>query len=80
MRESITAKQAEAWIPSLDDVVGNYSLLNHFQGCLSHAPEGDANMMVTGVPGTCKTNLIIAYLRLRLNNPNLSRFRFVRSS
>ncbi len=67
----ITAKEAEAEIPRLEDQVGNDQIRDHFRRCLLNQPESDANVMIEGTPGTGKTVLEISHLRVRLNNPNL---------
>lgn len=67
----VTAKEAEAEIPRLDDQVGNDRIRDHFRRCLLRPPEADANVMIEGPPGTGKTVSEIAYLRVKLNNPNL---------
>lgn len=69
----ITAKEAEAYIPPLEEMVGNYDIRSHFEACLARPPESDANVLLTGLPGTGKTNLLISYLRVRLKNPDLCR-------
>lgn len=67
----ITAKQAEADIPPLERLTGNYSILGHFQRCQDRPPESDGNVLIEGLPGTGKTATILSYLRRRLNNPTL---------
>jgi hypothetical protein len=65
----INARQAEAYIPKIEEIVGNREARTYFLRRLSHDPEGDANVLLIGVPGTCKTNLILSYLRERFHNP-----------
>ena len=67
----ITAKEAEAEIPRLEDQVGNDEIRDYFRRCLQRPPEADANVLIEGQPGTGKTVTEISYLRVRLNNPNL---------
>lgn len=67
----ITAKEAEAEIPPLEDQVGNDLIRDHYRRCLLKPPESDANIMIEGPPGSGKTVSQISYLRRRLNNPDL---------
>src|SRR4051794_39797945 len=68
----ITQKQAETWIPPLAEMIGNYDLKEHLQGCLNHfRPGEDSNLLVEGPSGSGKTVALIAYLRERLEDPNL---------
>jgi hypothetical protein len=70
-RKLITAKEAEAEIPALENQVGNYKIIDHFRRSLLRPPEADGNVMIEGLPGSGKTVVIIGYLRVRLNNPDL---------
>ena len=72
----ITAREAEAYIPPLDQFVGNYQLVAKLVGWLKRPGENDGNLLVEGDPGTGKTTTIIAYLREQLRNPFFYRERF----
>jgi hypothetical protein len=65
----ITAREAEAYIPRLEDYVGNDEARNYLLSRLAHPPEGDANVLFTGVPGSAKTSMFHSYLRERFENP-----------
>ena len=65
----ITPRQAEAHIPRLEEFVGNDEARQYFLSRLSHPPESDGNVLLTGVPGTAKTCMLLSYLRERFENP-----------
>lgn len=65
----ISAKEAETQIPILDDIVGNDTIRSHFQARLKEPFSGDANVMIEGLPGTGKTNVVLSYLRQRFQDP-----------
>ncbi len=65
----ITAKQAEAYVPPLDQFIGCYALRDKLQNWLKRPVENDSNLLVEGPPGTGKTAIIIAYLREQFKNP-----------
>jgi Cdc6-like AAA superfamily ATPase len=66
----ISAKEAETQIPTLNDIVGNELIRSHFQARLKEPFAGDANVMIEGLPGTGKTNVVLSYLRQRFQDPN----------
>jgi hypothetical protein len=66
----ITPKEAETFIPPLDDMAGNHEIVGFLQRRRTQPFEGDPNMMIVGLPGTGKTVVLKSYLRERFNNPD----------
>src|SRR5260370_38764943 len=68
----ITAHQAAHYIPSFEEIVGNYKAKEFLVNCCQKTkPEDDANVLLLGPPGSCKTYIFIRYVRERLNDPTL---------
>lgn len=68
-RLKLTPKQIADYIPeSLDEIAGNYELIEYFRSRMSCPPEEDPSLMIVGDPGTGKTSSALAYLRLRLKD------------
>lgn len=68
----VTAKEAEIWIPNLEEMAGNDDVKNFLlQQEKEHPPEGDANVLIEGTPGTGKTAILLSYIRRRLMNPTM---------
>lgn len=71
-KQKLTAKQIADYIPeTLDDIAGNYELVEYLRERMSYPPEEDPSLMIIGDPGTGKTSAAIAYLRQRLKDPQL---------
>lgn len=68
-KEPISAHQAATEVPHLDEFVGDEEPRQHFREMLKNTIGGEANTLVMGPPGAGKTNLVLAYLRERFQNP-----------
>jgi hypothetical protein len=70
--KKITQKEAESYIPTIDEAVGESDFLAELRHRRSHQhPKEEANFLVLGETGTGKTKLLIGYLRERLNDPKV---------
>lgn len=69
----INARQAEAYIPPFDKIVGNKDLLCILNRRKIHPFNADSNLLVEGDPGDGKTATIQAYLADRFENPQMFR-------
>jgi predicted ATPase with chaperone activity len=69
----ITASEAEAFFPDLEDIAGNMTLKKLFLERLSRPITHDGNTCVTGAPGTGKTSLFLAYILRQLGSPFMFR-------
>ncbi len=68
----ISAKEAEHEIESLGGLAGNDEAQDKLLGLASLGSlDADPGVLIRGEPGTGKTALALAYIRLRTNNPTL---------
>lgn len=54
----------------MEDLKGNYQIRSFLESRLGQPFSGDSNVLVQGMPGTGKTNVILSYLRKRFRNPD----------
>lgn len=64
-----TAREAEAFIPPLNQFVGCQSLLATLKSWTMRPIMNDGNLLVEGEPGTAKTTAVLAYFREQFGNP-----------
>lgn len=68
----VTQKEAESYIPTIDEAVGESDFLAELKLRRSHQhPKEEANLLVMGETGTGKSKLLIGYLQDRLDDPEL---------
>src|SRR5665213_3549067 len=71
-KQTLSPKQIADYIPeTLEEIAGNGQLVEYFRSRMSHPPEEDPPLMVTGDPGTGKTSSVLVYVRLRLKDPKV---------
>ena len=65
----ITAKEAEAWIPLFDQIVGNVRLRQHLEERVSSGPlNSEPNLVVIGPPGSGKSATQLCHVQRRMGN------------
>ena len=70
----VTQKQAESYIPMIDEAAGESDFLAELKQRRAHQhPKEEANLLVMGETGTGKSKLLIGYLQERLKDPKASR-------